>query len=305
MKKMLALLAALVLCLLSCAVLGEAVPGRDPYVPSQVNIFMEGWRISPVEQTTSKGVAYEATFDGGSMTQLEVSLEDEKHKQYDVIFNRRGKIVSAEVADAGGTLYFDGKVWTDESGNKVKGPDLAFMKKHYNAFRVKGTWYKNNTMGLVGLSLREMYPNLTNKWYHVVPVDLSQDAVHIYRTAASNLYYMGVCTVTVRDGKVTVDYTLPKGQITLEDQCMAWFTDISQITSSFLENPVSSFRYGQPVDIAEDLGGAKTALLFMCNHVTYQVPLTAKGLSPLRFYASTNYVVDLRKELTALLEGMK
>jgi len=310
MKKLLAFCLVFVLCALTGAVLGEAPAeapaGPDPYVPSQVNIFMEGWEISPVEETTAQGVNYEATFDGGAMTQLEISLEDEKtHKFYDVVYNKRGKIVAAEYSDGKESYSFDGKVWTDAAGEKVKGPDLAFMKKHYNAFRVKGTWYTHNTMSLVGLSLREMNPSLTNKWYHVVPVDLSKDAVHIYRTAASNLYYMGICTVTVRDGKVTVDYTLPKGQITLEDQCMAWFTDLSQITTGFLENPVSSFRYGQPVDIEEELGGAKTALLFMCNHVSYQVPLTAKGLSPLRFYASTNYVVDLRKELTALLEGMK
>ena len=289
----------------------EAAPskdrtGPDPYVPERKNIFIDGMKVPELEVEGKDGVEYEAHFDGGALKTLDVSLEDKDGKEYEVSYNSRGRIVSAEVKDGSGTFTYDGRTWKDAAGNVVKkGPDLSFVKKYYESFAIKGTWYTDNTMGLVGLSLREMYPSLTNKWYNVVPVDLTKDGVYTYRTAASNLYYMGICRVTIEYGKVTVDYTLPNGKVYLIDQCMNWFTGIDEITSAYLENPTSTYRYGEPVDIQEELGGAKIALLFMCNHVTYSVPMTARGKCPKRFYASTGYVVDLRAELKGLLAQME
>ena len=117
-------------------------------------------------------------------------------------------------------------------------------------------------MSLLGLSLRDMYPDLTNKWYQVVPVDLTHDGVFRLSTVASNEYYLGSCIVIIQDGTVTTDYTIPSGCVDPKSSCLMWFTDIGDITAEFLENPVSSYEFGQPVSIEDDLKGQDIALLF-------------------------------------------
>ena len=160
-------------------------------------------------------------------------------------------------------------------------------------------------MGLVGLPLRELYPSLTSRWYHIVPVDLTHEGTFYYKTVASNMFYTGYAAVTIRDGKVTVDYVIPYGTFYVEKQCLAWFTSIGDITTAFLENPESSFRYGKPVDIREELKGQDTALLFMCNRVSYQVPLDYSGTFMSRFYTTGDEMKAYRRQLQNILDRME
>ena len=166
-------------------------------------------------------------------------------------------------------------------------------------------WYGNNTMSLVGLSLRDLYPDLTDKWYQIVPVDLTQEGTLTLSTVVSNLYYMGSCTVKIADGTVTTDYTIPTGYVYPQEQCLMWFTDINDITSEFLENPVGSYSFGQPVSIQDDLNGKDIAILFICNHLNYRIPLTNSGRMPIEFWRGSSKVTALEKDLTALLQKME
>ena len=52
-------------------------------------------------------------------------------------------------------------------------------------------YYPNNTMSMIGLPLRELKPGLTTRWYHVLPVDLTEEGSFRYQMAVSNLYCMG------------------------------------------------------------------------------------------------------------------
>ena len=162
--------------------------------------------------------------------------------------------------------------------------------------------YLNNTMGLVGVSLRDQYPGLTDKWYNIVPVDLTKDGSWSYPMAVSNKYYMGNCVVTVKDGNVTVDYTIPYGRFYVREQCMAWFTDVKDIDANFLNNPTSDFRFGQPVSISGDLKGQDTAILFICNHVDYAVPLRKDGRRPSRVLRGNP---DLRKTVAGYVDMLE
>ena len=179
------------------------------------------------------------------------------------------------------------------------------MKDYFTDYKLEPMSYPRNTMGLVGLPLRELYPNLTSRWYHIVPIDLTQEGTFYYKTVASNLFYTGYAAVTIRDGKVTVDYVIPYGTFYVEKQCLAWFTSIGDITTAFLENPESSFRYGKPVDIREELKGQDTALLFMCNRVSYQVPLDQSGTFMSRFYTTGDEMQAYRRQLQGILDRME
>ena len=170
------------------------------------------------------------------------------------------------------------------------------------ASKVKYTWYDHNTVGLVGLSLRDM--GITDKWYNVVPVDLTQDGVQVLDLVGSNLFHIGKAYVTVQDGQVTVDYELFPGQGYLKDECVQWFTSLDDITTDFLNNPTSDVAFGQELSIADDLGGAETAILFICNHVTYRQPYNGDNGYLSRYWPNRQRWIDYRAELTELLEGM-
>lgn len=248
---------------------------------------------------------YEAVLDGSFMEQLEVEYEKDD-AEYEVLYDILGNVVRAEYENGDSEIYYNGSTWTDGNGNPTTGPDLSFMKKYYNDFQLEPQEiYKNNTLGAVGLSLREMDKNLTDKWYHVVPVDLTKEGTFRYKLVSGNLFYMGYCDVTIADGKVTVDYSIPEGVELHEDkQCLAWFTALDEITTAFLNNPVSDFRFGQPADIQKDLGGKDVALMFICNRISFMLPLAGSYYYPKRFYYNNPDLKAYRKELTALLDKM-
>lgn len=170
------------------------------------------------------------------------------------------------------------------------------------------TWYSHNTLGLVGLPLRDLYPDLTDKWYNVVPVDLTIQGRQTYPLVASNLYYMGEAYVDILDGNVTVSYDTPGNQWTaylaIEDECLAWFTKASDVTSDFLQAPSSDFRFGQPVSIHDTLGGADTALLFICNRVTYRQPCLGDTGYLTRYWPNRREWKQYRDSLMPLLEQL-
>ncbi|MBR6164827.1 MAG: hypothetical protein IKQ45_02730 [Clostridia bacterium] len=163
-------------------------------------------------------------------------------------------------------------------------------------------WY-SNTVCVLGLPLRELDPELTDRWYQIVPVDVSADAVYTYPMVAGSIYYLGECRVTVRNGQVTTDYLLPEGRVFPKEHCLMWFTSLNEITAEFLDNPVSSFRFGEPVSVAEKLNGQRSALLFICNRASYRMPVLYSEESVLRRFYSTNAeVTALRAEMTELLK---
>ena len=296
MRKITALTLAALMLLLAAAALAE-----DPYVPARSGDYSPNAGPSHLQQTEMNGrIEYDAYYQDRKLQKLEVELEcKQAGTELEVYYDAKGRVISAEYETPGNEIYFDGVVWTDKDGNITTGPDLAFMRKYYKKFRPHGQSYLNNTMGLVGISLRDQYPGLTDKWYNVVPVDLTKEGTQSFPMAVSNKYYMGRCTVTVRDGAVTVDYSIPAGRFSVRDQCMAWFTDPKEIDANFLNNPKSDFRFGQPVSIAEELKGQETALLFICNHVDYVVPLKYDGARPSRLLRGNP---ELRKTVAGYTE---
>ena len=165
------------------------------------------------------------------------------------------------------------------------------------------TWYPNNTVGVLGLSLRD-HLEIGDKWYNVLPVDLTQEGTQTHYMVASNLFLIGRVDITVADGAVTVNYKLKDGHGYVKSECVKWFTSLEQITEEFLEEPVSDLAFGQAVSIADELGGADKALLFINNRVTYAQPYTRGGAELSRYWPNRDRWVVHRNELTELLEAM-
>ncbi len=165
-------------------------------------------------------------------------------------------------------------------------------------------FFPHNTMGVSGLSLRDLYPSLTRKWYNVAPVDLTKDGQYTFPLVASNMYLVGEVTVTVAGDEVTVAYVTvnDKDSFIVEDETLMLFTSVDQITADFLNAPASDMAFGVPVSRSADLNNADTALLFVCNHVSYAVPFW-NGLILQRYWPGT--MTEYMNGLKAQFEAFK
>lgn len=160
-------------------------------------------------------------------------------------------------------------------------------------------WYPDNTMGVAGISLRDK--GITDKWYNVVPVDLTTNGIYEIPMVASNMFQIGIASVAVQDGQATVTYETSfasPGRIVTGDECVAWFGSIDEITDEFCDAPTSEIAFGEAVDVSAfgDVG-----YLFICNGVTYSQPVTNNGVSLPKYLPKEKQWVDYRAALEALM----
>lgn len=165
-------------------------------------------------------------------------------------------------------------------------------------------WYQDNMACAVGLSLRDDL-GLSNKWYNIVPVDLTVEGTQTIDMVASGLYLLGSAEIKVADGEVTVTYELSMGSVFLGSECLQWFTSLDEITEEFLDNPVGEYAFGEPVSISDCLHDQDVALLFICNQVTYSQPNAVTGMALTRYYANLDQWKSWREKLFALLEDLE
>ena len=252
--------------------------------------------------------------ENGEKTIVAVN-ESSENNHVDVIFDEDGNLLNGWIDD----IHYEpenGKWVSNESGEETKAPDvseylekaMAYLKSKKAAPAQEPTWYANNTVGVIGISLRDEYPNLTQKWYNVLPVDVSKDGTQTFQLVASNKYYLGNVKVTVSGDEVTTTYAYPymtDYELYPQDECLAWFTGVEEITSAFLENPTSEMKFGTAISREKDLNGQETALLFICNHVTYRVPFNDAGAAPIRFWRNHLRMADYFAGAKTMLEKVE
>lgn len=163
------------------------------------------------------------------------------------------------------------------------------------------TWYPNNTIGLAGLSLQEASASLPNKWYNVIPVDLTHEGRQTYFLVISNALFIGECYVDVWDGQVTVSYDLIENTaIEPLESYGRWFTSLSQINAQSIESKEDGFLFGEPVDIEGELDGAAVALLFIRSKATYYLPFS-DGTALAEYWRNKAEWKEFRKDLQELM----
>ena len=167
----------------------------------------------------------------------------------------------------------------------------------------RAVWYDRNTVCLAGLSLRELCPERTDKWYPVVPVDLTRQGVQTYDLVAGNLFIIGKATVTIEGDRVTVTYGLAKGEGYIKDECLRWFTGLEEITASFLEKPSGTVAFGETISIERDLKGRDTALLFIRNTASYRQPYDGEYYLP-RYWPNLPWRAAERETMAELLRRL-
>lgn len=162
-------------------------------------------------------------------------------------------------------------------------------------------WYPNNTIALAGLSLQEADSRLPNKWYNVIPIDLTRQGRQTYYLTVSDARFIGECYVDVWGDTVTVTCeVLDRSGIELKSEYGRWFTRLSQITSSSIESAQGGFTFGVPVSISRDLDGADVALLFIRSKATYRQPFR-DGTELTRYWRNTPEWKQFRRDLQTLM----
>ena len=127
----------------------------------------------------------------------------------------------------------------------------------------------SSTVCAFGPELREsnLYPYSSDKWYMFTPFDASMNGVQTYDLIASEKIIVGQVTLTIRDGYLTVDYTLKypnQIQITLE-----FFTVLGRIgeLSSFEPEGLMHLKINrnQPINLNEKFPGDTHLVLYFCS----------------------------------------
>ncbi len=132
--------------------------------------------------------------------------------------------------------------------------------------------FGNNTLCAFGPRLRDvdLYPYNTDLWYMFTPFDASKDGRQTFELVASNNYIVGTLTMTIRDGKLTVDYTLNSNTI---DVTLEFFTILNQISDIHVYEPEKllnlNMKVREPIDLQEKFGDDRNLVLYFCSRIDY------------------------------------
>ncbi len=216
---------------------------------------------------------------------LMTSYGHEAFRNMIVWFSKNGDVVCAEYDERDGGIAADwepGYGWyvdTPQGREKIKlnvpSPWNAkrLLKPDEAAEKAEVIHYPNNTVCVAGLTLQEAAPTLPDKWYNVLPIDLTQDGRQYYQLMISNMFLIGELYVDVWGDEVTVSVSLlENGAVRPQSWYGRWFTSLSEVTSATIESTENGFTFGEPLSIADDLGGADAALLFIRGKASYYQP---------------------------------
>ena len=163
-------------------------------------------------------------------------------------------------------------------------------------------WFESNTVCLRGLYIRDFAPELTGKWYNVVPIDLTNQGRQTFDLVAGNLYFVGKAYVDIEDGSLTLTYDYYMSDIaTPVSECAALFTSMDELTAEYLEDPTPNFTVGKPVK----LDGSETALLFVFNRLSYTNPYDSLNHLLTRYWPNHPRYMKSQAAMKDLLTKLK
>ncbi len=184
-------------------------------------------------------------------------------------------------------------------------PLLPVDEEDIEAQKPEKVYYPNNTICIAGLTLQEADKSLPDKWYNVLPVDLTKEGRSTYYLMISNVRLIGKCYVDVWGDEVTVSCKLIENTaIEPKSSFGRWFTNLSDITAASIESDANGIVFGEPVSISQDLGGADTALLFIRSKATYAIPFK-DGTELTRYWRNKDEWKEFRQGLQELLPRME
>lgn len=236
----------------------------------------------------------------------------EAFRDMTVWFTEAGDVVCAEYDERDGGITADwepGYGWYVDTINgreklslNVPSPwDARRLLPAKEVEKAEVTHYPNNTICVAGLTLQEADATLPDKWYNVLPVDLTQDGRQVYQLMISNMFLIGEVYVDVWGDEATVNVSLlDHGAVRPLGWYGRWFTRLNEVTGTSIESTEGGFTFGEPLSISEDLGGADTALLFIRGKASYYQPFR-DGTALTRYWRNKDEWKEFRQGLQEIM----
>ena len=139
-------------------------------------------------------------------------------------------------------------------------------------------YYVRNTVCSMGPRFKDESA-LTDKWYRFTPVDLSADGVQTYELIGSDVNIIGYVTVTVADGTVTIDCSYVSDEVKVHSEFCTILPSLAE-TTTLDQAQLKNYAFGEPISIADELGGDTKVLLFICNVVDYNTDMPITRIWP-------------------------
>ena len=288
MKRIVSILAVLVLLLCSTAALAAA-PSLSADLPKKVDYGREEpvfsvkyngstYRWMSVWKDESGKFQYDNSqirdedriigFQYMSETQADKWMEAHPGQKMDWVLFLMGKDFETIPFDFTSAYFDEGEIGYVllEKGGKlsdiikvVDGPDGPIPV-------LRRKWQLNNIRS-VGPRFCDITPELTDKWFRFTPVDLSQDGLQMFDMISGDHYLVGTVAVLVKGDKVKVSYKYSIPNVTEKDEYtyFTFFPDYDSVTTVEPERIENRFEYDVEYSIANDLGGDTDVLLYMCN----------------------------------------
>ena len=163
-------------------------------------------------------------------------------------------------------------------------------------------WYNSNTVGLAGLSLKDL--GIADDWHNIVPVDLTKTGWQVFTLVGADAHVIGNAYVAVNNGAVSVSFKYaggPTAMIIPHSECIKWFTDVNAITAEDLASIEGGLTSADAVNVQTDLGGAEVAYLSVNNKVSFRSPIDAEGNNLPRYYRNLPSWVAYRESLKTMM----
>lgn len=254
---------------------------------------------------------YSVQYDGDGRA-VDVSYRDDAGRAayYDVAENQWYSAdgeVAIEVPEFAGEIDLS----NIETGGAKRPEEMAKeeekKEEEEKPQRPKGVWYYDNNAATFGIHLRDVRPDLTNKWYTVTPIDISQDGLQRFELYGGNMWILGQVNVLVEGDNVTVTYDIikdGKGRTKVSQEYLNIFNDLGSITKEQLGGNAANdegYQFGQPISIEKDLGGDTNVLLYVRNQVTYNTRVLGNQYL-VRMWPNVPHRKQLREAMLDLMD---
>lgn len=163
------------------------------------------------------------------------------------------KYVIEVLTNTGVTYYYNYYINWTKGGPVVLSYDAYYPNNHAHAFG----------------------PKVDGSWKTYAAIDLTVEGTQVYDLVAAGAYKIGTVSVTVAGDEVVVDYLMTEDimtrdvhdDITVDSEYINFFADAASIDMS----AESALKFGEPISIANDLGGDTTVCMYMELVVDYNV----------------------------------
>ena len=147
-----------------------------------------------------------------------------------------------------------------------------------------------------GVPLRDLLPEITNKWYMLLPVDTSVLGVKTYPLIADNQYIIGEIQINIEQDQLTVSSQYTDDRTVPLKTILHFYNNLEELTPKRIVYRYKGYQLDQPVKL-ERFGEDETLLMYLRIEGIFDERRTANTA----FHLS-DYTEELQDMMTNILK---